>query len=152
YVGGHSAVWRSDDGGVSWRHPEWRPVVTGGATPPGALLPPNVYDLAIPPQHPDVVFAPASPDMPGPPYEGVYRSTDGAQTWTRVHRFVSAGGAVGFVGGLSMAPDNPDLIYAAGSFAVGRSADGGTTWSEIVPPGSGIAVNQVAAAPATAAG
>lgn len=151
YVGGHSGVWRSDDGGVSWSHPEWRPAVTGGPTPPGALLPPNVYDLAIHPQHPDVVFAAASHDMRVPPYDGVWRSTDGARTWSRVHRFLAADGAVGFVGCLSMAPDNPDLVYAAGTFAVGRSTDGGTTWSELVPPGF-AQVNQVAAAPATAAG
>src|SRR6476660_8448501 len=78
YVGGHSGVWRSDDGGADWTHPEWRPAVTGGAPTPGAMLPPNVYDLRIHPADPNLVFAAASDDVREPPFDGVYRSTDGA--------------------------------------------------------------------------
>jgi hypothetical protein len=46
YLGGHSGVWRSDDGGDTWWHPEWRPTGLGGPTQPGALPLTNVYDLA----------------------------------------------------------------------------------------------------------
>ena len=154
YVGGHSGVWRSDDGGASWTHPEWRPGTTGGATRPGALLPPNVYDLVVHPVYADVVFAAASDDVREPPYDGVYRSTDGALTWALAYRFQSPTGTIGFVGCIAMAPDNPDVIYAAGSSAIAISHDGGVTWTETLPPDvpTFAQVTHVAVAPATAAG
>jgi hypothetical protein len=85
YVGGASGVWRSDDGGASWWHPEWRPASIGGPTTPGALLPANVFDIVIDPRNPDVVFAAANLDARSQPNDGVYRSVDGAVTWTKVH-------------------------------------------------------------------
>lgn len=133
YVGGHSGVWRSDDGGLTWWHPEWVPERRGGATAPGALLPPNVYDLAVHAGNPDVVFAAASHDVRLPAYDGLYRSTDGGLTWSLSHRFDGPNGTVGFVGCIAAAPDDPDLLLAAGTFAIGRSSDGGNTWIDILP-------------------
>lgn len=50
YLGGHSGVWRSDDGGDTWWHPDWLPEVRGGPTPEQALPMTNVYDLFISPR------------------------------------------------------------------------------------------------------
>ena len=149
YLGGHSGVWRSDDGGDTWWHPEWMPAIPGGPAPPGALPLTNVYDLAIDPADPDVVLAATGRDGRIEPANGIYRSTDGAQTWTLMHRFVGMvndTSITGMVGCLSVASGSPWTLYAAGETAVGRSADGGLTWTESVPT-SNMAVYHVAAAP-----
>src|SRR5438309_10213340 len=85
YFGGHSGVWRSDDGGVNWSHPE-RPQPAPGQAVSGALVVPNVYDLAIHPTNSDIVFAATGLDARSPDQSGVYRSVDGAQSWTLVHQ------------------------------------------------------------------
>jgi photosystem II stability/assembly factor-like uncharacterized protein len=152
YLGGHSAVWRSDDGGLTWTHPE-RPQPPAGTTRvPGALLVPNVYDLIISPTNPDIVLAATGRDSRRPDPSGIYRSTDGARSWTRVYQFLS-GSTVGTVASFAVAPDDPNLIFAGGQFAVGVSTDGGRTWSERVPQrSSNQAVWYVVVGPASAAG
>jgi photosystem II stability/assembly factor-like uncharacterized protein len=132
YLGGHSAVWRSDDGGVAWRHPERPQPPPGSTNVPGALLPPAVYDLLISPTNPDVVLAATGRDSRRPDQSGIYRSTDGAQSWTRVHQFRS-GSSVGTVACFAVAPDDSNLVFAGGQFAIGVSTDGGQTWTERVP-------------------
>src|SRR5262245_65134148 len=87
YLGGHSGVWRSDDGGETWWHPEWPPAVVGGPTPVGALVPTNVYDLAISRRDREVVFAATGRDGRAPSRAGIYRSSDGAGSWELVHQF-----------------------------------------------------------------
>jgi len=137
YAGGHSGVWRSDDGGATWWHPEWLPSTLGGPTAPGALLLPNVYDVVVPSENSDVVFAAASDDVRNAPTDGVYRSTDGAVTWALSHNFKNSAGEIGLVGCLATAADDPRLVYAAGTYAIAWTTDGGSTWTEAVPPGSG---------------
>jgi photosystem II stability/assembly factor-like uncharacterized protein len=136
YLGGHSGVWRSDDGGETWWHPEWQPANLGGATLPGALMVPNVYDLLIHPANNDIVFAATGRDARKPAESGIYRSTDGALTWARVHQFTRGSGGnkqVGMVGRLASATARSrHIFFAAGEFAVGRSTDG-ATWTESSP-------------------
>jgi hypothetical protein len=136
YLGGHSGVWRSDDGGETWWHPEWRPADPGGSTLPGALIVPNVYDLLIDPANNNIVLAATGRDARKPAQNGIYRSTDGAATWTRVHQFLRGSGSslqVGMVGRLARAPGRSGHVFAAGEFAVAQSTDGGVTWTESVP-------------------
>jgi photosystem II stability/assembly factor-like uncharacterized protein len=103
YLGGHSAVWRSDDGGATWTHPE-RPQPPANSTiVPGALLAPSVYDLHLSPDNPDVVLAATGRDGRVPATSGIYRSTDGARSWALVHQFAGSGGRFGHVGGISSA-------------------------------------------------
>jgi hypothetical protein len=106
YLGGHSGVWRSDDGGETWWHPEWLPANPGGSTLPGALIVPNVYDLLIDPANNNIVLAATGRDARKPAQNGIYRSTDGAATWTRVHQFLRGSGSslqFGMVGRLARA-------------------------------------------------
>ena len=132
YAGTFAGVWRSDDGGESWRQMT-RPQPAGGVlVPPGGLLAPDVFDLAVSPANPDVVLAGVEADAHTPAENGVYRSEDGGGSWALVERFdCSSGGQVPQV---VFAPDDPNLVYAAGGCAVGISGDGGRTWSEKVLP------------------
>ena len=92
YLGGHSGVWRSDDGGETWWHPEWQPPVVGGPTAPGALPLTNVYHLAVDPRNSDVVLAATGNDGRVSSAGGIYRSTDGCLSWQLVHQFISTVG------------------------------------------------------------
>jgi hypothetical protein len=147
YLGGHSGVWRSDDGGANWWHPEWRPAVPGGPTSAGALVPTNVYDLAIDRRSNDGVLAATGRDAREPSQAGIYRSSDGARSWALVHQFVAVRNGrtvVGTVGSIALAPDDPATAYAAGQYAVARTTDGGASWTESVPSPGGDVWNVVA--------
>jgi len=133
YIGGHSGVWRSDDHGANWRHLEWPQPPSGVTLVPGCLPVATIFDLAVSPTNPDFVLAATGPDARSPgSLSGVYRSTDGGETWSRVHVF-QKGATVAPASTLFIAPDNPQLIYAAGQYAVAISNDGGATWAETVP-------------------
>jgi hypothetical protein len=133
YIGGHSGVWRSDDHGANWRHLEWPQPPSGATMAPGCLPVPTIFDLAVSPVNADLVFAASGPDGRAPAsLTGIYRSADGGATWTRVHTF-RQGTTVGSASTLSIAPDNPQLVYAGGQFAVASSNDAGVTWTEVIP-------------------
>jgi hypothetical protein len=135
YFGAHSGVWRSDDGGVTWWHPE-QPQPAPGQAVSGALIVPNVFDLAIDPINSDIVFAATGHDARSPEKSGVYRSVDGAQSWTlvrQVTRTVNNVTTVFQVNQLAIAPDEPNVIFAAAGACILRSQDGGTGWTELTP-------------------
>ena len=136
YLGGHSGVWRSDDGGETWRHLQRPQPPADQFDVPGALWVPNVYDLLVSPVNKNIVLAATGNDARVPAQSGIYRSTDGGSNWDLVHQFtrtINGQLSVGNVGCFAVAPDNSNLIYAAGTFAVAMSTDGGITWSETIP-------------------
>jgi photosystem II stability/assembly factor-like uncharacterized protein len=123
-------VWKSTDGGTTWRHM--------GLPESGAI-----GKLLVHPTNPDIVYVAAL----GHPFgrnrdRGVYRTRDGGATWEQVLFLNDGTGAVT----LSISPDNPDEIYAGMSRierkpwtmisggpdgGVYRSSDGGTTWQKL---------------------
>lgn len=137
YLGGHSGVWRSDDGGATWWHPEWPQPPAGSIPVPGALQATNVYDLLISPASNDLVLAATGRDSKRPSLAGIYRSADGGQNWALVHQFNRIVGSQtetsNLVGCLAVAPDDPNLMFAAGGFGVARSLDGGANWTDSFP-------------------
>jgi hypothetical protein len=88
--------------------------------------------------------------IPGAPQWGLYRSTNGGQTWTLVHNGSTSPSDCGSdiaaiannatpcsprgVRDIEIDPSNPNIVYAA-SYARGvwRSSDNGTTWTQIKP-------------------
>jgi hypothetical protein len=88
--------------------------------------------------------------IPGAPQWGLYRSTNGGQTWTLVHNGSTSPSDCGTdiaaiannttpcsprgVRDIEIDPSNPNIVYAA-SYARGvwRSSDNGTTWTQIKP-------------------
>lgn len=123
-------VYRSSDAGRSWQSV-------------GLKETRHVGRICVHPQDPDRVYVAALGDAFGSNKErGVFRSTDGGQTWKRVLYQGPDAGAVD----LSMDPHNPRILFAAfwrarrsfwnlssGGDGSGlfRSMDGGDTWQEL---------------------
>jgi hypothetical protein len=146
YLGGHSGVWRSDDGGANWRHLEWPEPPAGQTAVPGALLGTTIYDVLISHANPDIVFAAVGRDARNPAASGVWRSADGGATWARVHQFVS-GGVIQQANCLAMPSNNSNIVFCAGGSSVARSKDGGLTWTDLFPQQPNERVWYVAAGP-----
>jgi len=125
-----NGVYRSDDGGETWRH-----MGLEGSRHIGRIL--------IHPENADIVYVAAMGSLWGPnPERGLYRTTDGGETWTQLLRPSEYTGVVE----VQMHPDNPDVLFAASfqrerrmwSMVGGgeegglyRSNDGGESWSEV---------------------
>lgn len=136
--GGERGVYKTTDGGISWKR------VLGNAEWTGAT------ELVIDPRDPDVLYA-ATWDrhrtvaalMGGGPGSGLHRSTDGGETWTKLSKGLPTSN-LGKIG-LAISPQQPDVLYAAieldrKSGAVYRSADRGASWvkmSNTVSGGTG---------------
>ena len=145
YAGSFSGVWRSDDAGATWRQLTRPQPAPGTDTVSGALLGGTVYDLVVSPANKDLVLAATFRDGRAVSKIGVYRSTNGGDSWSLAHQF-TCGGTGRRVGQIVFAPDDPDLLYAAGGCAVAISRDGGATWEDKALPGFG-SVWHVAVAP-----
>jgi photosystem II stability/assembly factor-like uncharacterized protein len=123
-------VYRSDDGGRTWRNLGLAPTR-------------HISRVQIHPTNPDLVYVAALGHAWGPnPERGVYRSRDGGATWDLVlHKSPRAGAA-----DLSLDPINPRVLYASiwqgrryphaaesggPDSGIWRSLDGGDTWTEL---------------------
>jgi len=120
-----TGVFRSDDGGKTWRN-------TG--------LPDSYHigEVAVHPQNPDVVFvAVLGHFWSTNENRGLYRTVDGGKTWEHVLYVNERTGANDVV----IAPSNPDVIYVSmwennpgvsgQESGVYRSSDGGATWKRL---------------------
>ena len=127
--GGERGLYKSTDGGESWRKTlgdnEWV-----GAT-----------DIIIDPRNPDILYAATwerhrtvAALMGGGPGSGIHKSTDGGETWTKLSSGLPKT-AMGKIG-LAISPFNPDQIYAVveelrrkgGTY---MSANQGATWTKM---------------------
>lgn len=95
--------------------------------------------VAIAPTTPNVVYAGLHDVYSGSPPGGVYRSIDGAETWSYVGLDHQA------VYDILVHPTDPDLVYVAGWQGLFISYDGGEHWTERHPdlpsPVSSLAVD-----------
>jgi len=122
-------VYRSTDAGATWERVLFVNDSTGAA------------DLAINPQNPNIIFASMWQRIRNPRWRnvggvssGIWRSTDGGDTWNRLAGGLPAPSAtVGRIG-LVISPIDPNYVYASYSdhpgYLIGfwRSTDGGSTW------------------------
>jgi photosystem II stability/assembly factor-like uncharacterized protein len=120
-------VYRSKDGGATWQ----RVLFVNDSA--GAV------DLAMDPTNPRVLYAslwrvrrtPYSLESGGAG-SGLWKSTDGGDTWTELTRNEGLPqGTVGIIG-VTVSPANPETLYAiveAADGGVFRSRDGGKTWT-----------------------
>jgi len=119
-------VYRTTDGGKTWTAVLQKDADTGAS------------DIAMDPSNPRILFAGfwearRSPwDLKsGGPGSGLYRSSDGGDTWTQLTGHGLPGGIWGKVG-VAVAPSDGGRVYAlieAEDGGLFRSDDGGETWT-----------------------
>ena len=130
-------IYRSTDGGDSWDRKGLE--ATG-----------RIGRIEIDPRNPDVVFACALGHTYGPqPERGVYRTTDGGDSWELVLHVSEDAGCID----LAMDHHNPRILFASfwdvqidtwgldsggPDSGVWRSRDGGDTWERLSAVGRGL--------------
>ncbi|MFZ9388523.1 MAG: WD40/YVTN/BNR-like repeat-containing protein [Chitinophagaceae bacterium] len=127
---GINGIWRTDDGGKSWRNI-------------GLREGRHIIRIIIHPKNPEIAWAAVMGHLFGPNEErGVYKTTDGGKSWRRTLFVNNQTGCSDLV----MEPGNPSVFYA-GTWRVIRtpyslesggegsglwkSTDGGETWTNI---------------------
>mgnify|MGYP001218823398 CR=1 FL=1 len=130
-LGWGDGVYRSDDGGDSWKNM-------------GLKESRQIGMIAVDPRNSDVVYVAAEGSVWGPGGErGLYKTTDGGKTWTKILDISENTG----VNNVILDPRNPDIIYATSEqrrrhvgqkisggpeSAVYKSKDGGKTFDKIM--------------------
>jgi photosystem II stability/assembly factor-like uncharacterized protein len=123
-------VYKSVDGGKTWKNI-------------GLQNTRHISDVAIHPNNPDIVYVAAQGTVHGPNVDrGIFKSTDGGQTWRKVLFVDENTGA----SSLSIDMKNPRVLYAAtwqhrrypwkvesggSGCSIWKSNDGGETWKKI---------------------
>lgn len=123
-------VYRSDDGGSSWRHM-------------GLTSSRHIGRILVHPGNSDVVYVAAMGSLWGPGGErGLYRTRDGGASWERILEVDRYTGVVE----VRMDPRDPDVLFAAtfqrerrqwsmvgggAGSALHRSDDGGDSWTRV---------------------
>ena len=148
-VGYGDGVYKSEDGGKSWKNV-------------GLKTSEHIGKIVVDPRDSNVVFVAAQGALWSAGGErGLYKTTDGGKTWKAV---ISISENTG-VTDVAIDPSNPDIMYAAAwmrrrhfytlvdggaESAMYKSTDGGETWTKLksgLPPGDlgriGIAVSPV---------
>lgn len=142
-------VYKSVNGGKSWKNM-------------GLKESEHISKIIVDPRNSDVIYVAAyGPLWSEGGERGVYKSTDGGETWEQIHHISDQTGTADLV----MDPMNPDVLYAADhqrrrhvftyigggkESSLYKTEDGGETWMEIVdglPKGKmgriGLAVSPV---------
>ncbi len=121
-------VWKTADAGITWRN-----------ISDGFFRTASVGAIAVAESDPNVIYAgmgEATIRLDVSHGDGVYRSTDGGQTWTHLGLEDTR-----HIGKIRVHPTNPDVVYVAAlghafgpneSRGVFRSVDGGQTWECIL--------------------
>ncbi len=119
-------VWKSVDGGVSWD-----PIFDDQPTQ-------SIGSIAVAPSDTNVLYVgtgEANVRGNSGPGDGIYKSTDGGETWQHVWT------QVGQIGRIAVHPTNPDVAFAAvlghafgpnPERGVYRTTDGGKTWQRVL--------------------
>ena len=124
---GERGIYRSKDGGATWQ------LVLRGQNPTS-----GASDLSMDPNNPRILYAAFWDHQRQPWYvrsggagSGLWKSTDGGDTWTRLTNGLPP--LMGKVG-VSVSPANPDRVFAiveAENGGLYRSDDGGRSWRRL---------------------
>ncbi|MCB9305217.1 MAG: glycosyl hydrolase [Lewinellaceae bacterium] len=129
-------VYKSENGGKSWKNM-------------GLKTSEHIANIVVDPRNPNTVYVAAyGPLWSDGGERGVYKTTDGGDTWTCIKSVSAYTGCNNLV----MDPRNPDVLYAAfhqrqrkvftyigggPESAVYKTTDGGNTWNKMEGLGSG---------------
>lgn len=103
YAGANRGVYKSSDGGATWKY------LAGNL---------QVYALAVDPGNPSVVFRAVE--------TGIYRSSDAGLSWSQVSAQLTS------VKTIVVDPNNSAIVYAGtNASGVYKSTDGGSSWKPI---------------------
>lgn len=118
YVGTPAGgLWISNDGGKTWD------------TNTDTFITLGISSIAIDPQHPDTIYLGTGDRDNSDSYgRGVLKSIDGGITWF----LVNSGMGNVIVGRLIIDPKNPQILLAATSSGIYRTANGGSSWTRYV--------------------
>lgn len=120
------AVWKTTDGGFTWK-----PVLEKGAEHFGSI--------AIAPSNPDIVWIGSKedgiPKIKNGKGEGIFKSSDCGETWSNMGLKELPN-----IFGIAIHPKNPDIVYAAGPGygnglnpgGVFKTIDGGRKWTKVL--------------------
>ncbi len=116
-----AGVLKSTDGGKTWQQLGAREFTGLG-----------ISAIIVHPSNANTIYAASSAAVgavgPGVPSQGVFRSTDGGQTWRALRVCTSCYGASDLV----IDPSSPLVVYAAFWFqGIFKSTDGGQTWQQL---------------------
>ena len=122
-------IYRSDDGGASWNHK-------------GLKMSEHISKIIVHPENSDIIWVAAvGPLWNSGGDRGVYKSTDGGETWNATLSIDEYTGVADMI----IDPSNPDVLYAAAhqrarhvftylgggpGSAIYKSTDGGETWNK----------------------
>ena len=121
-------VWKSDDAGTYWQN-----------VSDGFFKRASVGAIAVAPSDPNVIYVGMGESTIRGNVshgDGIYKSTDGGQSWTNVGL-----GQIQNIGRVAVHPNNPDLVYVAAfgrawgpssDRGLYRSQDGGATWDRVL--------------------
>jgi photosystem II stability/assembly factor-like uncharacterized protein len=134
-------IYRSNDGGNTWIYC-------------GLEESRNIGRMVVHPGNPDVVYVAAMGNLFSEnPERGIYKTSDGGQTWQNILYVSDSTGGIDVV----LHPDNPETVYATmwervrrpnrrsyggSTCGIFRTVDGGLNWSELTnglpSPGSNV--------------
>ncbi len=122
-------VFKSTDGGKTWRKVLYRGPETGAA------------DISIDPHNPNVMYAAMWEAYrkewqmsSGGAGSGLFKSTDGGETWTEITRATGLPSGIDGKIGVAVSPADPNRVYALienESGGLFRSEDAGATWAQV---------------------
>ncbi len=115
--GPSSGIWKSTDGGESWRE------ISRGL-PSGDM---GKIGLAVTPADPDLVYATIEADDSE---RGFYRSTDRGESWAKRNPYISGGTGPHYYQEIEASPTDPDLVIQMDVFFQ-ITRDGGATFDNL---------------------
>ncbi len=120
YIGAPAGgLWKTTDGGQNW-------------TPLTDHLPSlGVSGIAIHPNDSNIILiGTGDDDAYMTPAKGIFKSTDGGQTWTLLGTGLQNG--LDYISDIIIHPSHPDTIVAATGSGIIRSNDGGLNWQKVL--------------------
>ncbi len=129
-----SGVNKSIDGGETWAQKNQGITVKTGPSNDGI----PIFSLTIDPSNPQIVWA-GTQDS-----KGIFKSTDGGETWTKKDDGVAEGNEISFRG-FGVHPSNSNIVFAGAEIATGilgiefgktkgkiyKTEDGGENWRSV---------------------